>query len=147
MGTLCNARTGIVRAPHGNLHFFSYPTGPVRGPCVTRKGVVRRLCRHERELSQPEWGKIPNGRRIWLYWARTDPFRSPHGLFTGCLRSLNPYGSRKVIMHIYALKLYVPEGGKIRTAPQGARADPVSGRTIFVQNGPGTARTGPGSVM
>ena len=28
-----------------------------------------------------------------------------------------------------------------------ARASPMSGRTIFVQNSPGTARTGPGSVM
>ena len=32
------------------------------------------------------------------------PLRSPHGLFTGCLQSLNPYGARKLIMH--ALKLY-----------------------------------------
>ena len=38
-------------------------------------------------------------------------------------------------------------GGKIRMAPHGVRAGPVSGRTIFVQNSPGTARTGPGSVM
>ena len=31
-------------------------------------------------------------------------------------------------------------GGKIRTAPHEARAGPVSGRTIFLQNNPGTAR-------
>ena len=49
---------------------------------------------------------------------------------------------------MHALKLYGPRtGGKIRTAPHGARAGPVSGRKIFVQNNPGTARTGPGIVM
>ena len=36
---------------------------------------------------------------------------------------------------------------KIRTAPYRAHAGPVSGRTINVQNSPGTAGTGPGSVM
>ena len=36
--------------------------------------------------------------------------RSPHGLFTGCLRSLNPYRARKLIMH--ALKLYGPHTGR-----------------------------------
>ena len=61
----------------------------------------------------------------------------PHGLFTGCLRSLNPYGTRKLIMH--ALK---PQG-KIRTAPHGPREWTYG----FVQNSPWTARTGPGSGM
>ena len=98
-GTPCDARTGIVRAPHGNFQCFSYPTGPVRGPCVTRKGVVRRPYGHTRELAQPALAKIPHGRRIWPYGARTHPLRSPHGLFTGCLRYLNSYGARKLIMH------------------------------------------------
>ena len=39
MDTPCGARTGIVRAPQGNLQCFSYPTGPVRGPLRTRKGI------------------------------------------------------------------------------------------------------------
>ena len=51
--------------------------------------------------------------------------RSPHGLSTGCLRRA-PYG---------------------RQNSYGPRTGPVSGRTIFVQNSPGTVRTGPGSMM
>ena len=83
------------------------PVWPVRGPCVTRKGAVRRPFGHVRELTQPELAKIPHGRRIWPHGARTGPLRSPHGLFTGCLWYLNPYGARKLIM--LALKLYGPQ--------------------------------------
>ena len=110
MGTPCGARAGIVRAPHGNLQCFSYPTGPVRGPCGTRKGAVRQPYGHVRELTQPELAKLPHGRHIWLYGARTGPLRAPQGLFTGCLESLNPYGARNLIMH--ALKLYGPRTGR-----------------------------------
>ena len=53
------------------------------------------------------------------YGARTGPLWSPHGLFTGCLRSLNPYGTRKLIMHVLW-------GGKIRMAPQGTHAPGVN---------------------
>ena len=114
----------------------------LRDPCVTRKGAVRCPYGHVRELTQPWLAKIPHGRRIWPYGARTDSLRSLHGLFTGCLQSLYPYGTRKLIMH--ALKLYGPvRGGRIRTAPHRARACPVSGRTIFVQNSPWTAREQP----
>ena len=137
IGSPCGARTGIVRAPHGNHQCFSYPTGPVRGPCGTRKGAVRQSCGHARELTQPELAKLPHGRRIWPYGTRTGPLRAPQGLFTGCLQYLNPYGARKLMMH--ALKLYGPRTGRQNSY--------VSGRTIFVQNSPGTARTGPGSVM
>ena len=152
-GTPCDARTGthghrtgIVRAPYGNLQCFSYPTGPVRGPRVTRKGAVRRPYGHVRELTQPQLAKIPHGRHIWPYGARTGPLRPPHGLFTGYLHDQNPYGARKLIMH--ALKLYGPRTGRQNSygAVQGPYG-PVSGRTIFVQNSPGTARTGPGRVM
>ena len=110
MGTLCGAHTGIVQAPHGNLQCFSYPTGPVRGPCGTRKGAVRQPYGHVRELTQPELAKHPRGRRIWLYGARTGPLWALQGLFTGCLQFLNPYGARKLIMH--ALKLYGPRTGE-----------------------------------
>ena len=81
-----------VRAPQGNFQCFSYPTG------------------HVRELMQPKLTKIPHGRLIWPYRARTGPLRSPHGLFKGCLGSQNPYGARKLIMH--ALKLYGPCTGR-----------------------------------
>ena len=70
---------------------------------------------------------------MWPYGARTDPLQSQHGLFTGCLWSLNPYGARKLIMHV--LKLYGP-----RTAPHGAPTGPVSGRTISIKHSPRTAR-------
>ena len=94
------------------------------------------------------WGNWHNHNwqksRTGLIYGCTGPLRSPHGLFTGCLQSQNPYRARKLIMH--ALKLYRPHtGGKIRTASHGA--GPVSGCMIFVQNSPGTARAGPGSVM
>ena len=121
-------RTGIFNV----FHILRDPYG---GPCVTRKGAVRRPYGHARELAQPELAKIPHGRRIWPYGARKVPLRSPHGLFTGCLRYLNPYGAHKLIMH--ALKLYGPRTG--RQNPHGARAGPLNGRTIFVQNSPGTA--------
>ena len=110
MGTPCGARTGIVRAPQGNLQCFLYPTEPVRGPCGTRKGAVLHLYGHVRELIQPKLTKIVQGRRIWPYGARTGPLWSPHGLFTGCLGSENTYLARKLIMH--ALKLYGPRTGR-----------------------------------
>ena len=145
-GTPCDGRTGVVRAPHGYLQCFSYPTGSTRVPCRTRKSAVRHPYRHIRELTQPELAKILHGRRIWPYEARKSSLRSPHRLFMGCLRYLNPKGARKLIMH--ALKLYRPvRGGKIRMALHGARVGPVSGRTIFVQKSPGTAPSGPRSVM
>ena len=103
-------RAGPVRAPHGNHQCFSYPTGPVRGPCGTRKGAVRQSCGHARELTQPELAKLPHGRRIWPYGPRTGPLRAPQGLFTGCLQYLNPYRARKLIIH--ALKLYGPRTGR-----------------------------------
>ena len=110
MGTPCGARAGIVRAPHENLQCFSYPTRPARGPCGTRKGAVWQPYGHVRELTQPELAKLPHGRRIWPYGARTGPLRAPQGLFTGCLQSLNPYGAHKLIMH--AFKLYGPRAGR-----------------------------------
>ena len=140
-GAPYDARTGIVRAPQGNLQCFSYPTGPVRGPCGTCKGAVRHSCGHVRELIQPKLTKIPHGRRICLYWDRTGPLRSPHGLFTCCLGSQNPYGAPKFIMH--AWKLYGSRTGRQNcTAPHGARAGPVSGHTIFVQKQPGNSPYG-----
>ena len=111
MGTPRGALSGIVRAPHGNFQCFSYPTTvPVRGPCGTRKGVVRQPYGHVRELTQPELAKLPHGRRIWPYGARMGPLWAPYGLLTGCLQYLNPYGARKLIMHV--LKLYGPRTGR-----------------------------------
>ena len=126
--------TGPVQAPE----FFSYPTGLVRGQCGTHKGAVRYPYGYVRELTQPEFAKIPHGRRMWP----CGPLAVPHGLFMGCLWYLNLYGARKFIMH--ALKLYWSRTGTQNsyTAPHVSHRGPVSGRIIFVQNSPGTARTG-----
>ena len=140
--TPCDALTDVVPAPHGNLQNCSYPTGPVRGPCGTRNGAVWHPYWHVRELTQAEFADIPHGRRTWPHGARAAPLWSPHGLFKGCLLSLSPYGARKNIMHALKNCTGPVRRGKIRTAPHGARASPVSGRTIFVQNSPGTVRTG-----
>ena len=104
-GTPCDARVGTVWARTGIFNVFHI----LRGPCGTQKGPARHPYGHVRELTQPELAKIPPGRRIWPYGARTDPLRSPLGLFMGCLRSLNPCGAHKLIMH--ALKLYGPRTG------------------------------------
>ena len=56
-----DARVGVVRSPHGNLQYFSYPWGPARGPYGTRKGVVRHPYGHVRELmpqSHPTTGPV-----------------------------------------------------------------------------------------
>ena len=93
------------------MFFISYGTrtGPAREPWGIRKGAVWHPCRHVRELTQPELAKISHGRRIRPYGVHTGPLRSPQGLFTGCLRSQNPYGTHKLIMH--ASKLYGPHMG------------------------------------
>ena len=71
-----------MRCPYGHCmglpresSISSYPTGPVRGPCGTSKGAVRHSygCW---ELIQPEFTKIPHGRRIWRYGPLTVPARS-----------------------------------------------------------------------
>ena len=135
---------------HGNLQCFSYPTGPVRGLCVTHKGAVWRPYGHVRQLTQPELANIPHGCGIWTYGARTGSLRSPHGLFMGYAPSLNPYGARKLIIH--ALKLYGPRTG--RQNSYGAARGPCGPRewtydfcSKQLGNSHQTARTGPGSMM
>ena len=125
----CCSRGHIrLRAPYGLTRLY---TVHVRGQYETRKGAVRHPYGQLMELTQPELAKIPHGRRIWPYGARTVPTRAPNGLFTGWLQYLNPYGARKLIMH--AFKLYGPvRGGKIRTAPHGpVRAPWVDVRFLF----------------
>ena len=145
-GTPCGARAGIVRSPYGNLQYFSYPTGPVRGPCGTLKGAARRPYGHAGTWHNQNWQKSRTG----VVFCRTGPVRFPHGLFTGCLKSLNPYGARKLIMH--ALKLYGPRTG--RQNSYGAARGPCGPREWTYDfcskqpvNSPGTACTGPWSVM
>ena len=128
-----------VRASYGPRTGIFNVFHILRDPCGTRKGAVRRPYGHARELTQPELAKIPHGRRIL-----------PYGPRTGCSKSLNPYGARKLIMH--ALKLYGPRTG--RQNSYGAARGPCGPREWTYDfcskqpvNSPGTARTGPGSVM
>ena len=96
---LWDACTGIVRAPHGNLQCFSYPTcrcsahaGPARVPYNTFRYIYGNW--HNQNLQKSGTG---------LACGCTGPVWAPHRLFMGCLRSLNPYRACKRIMH--ALKL------------------------------------------
>ena len=128
----------IHRTSHG-LH--AVPVRASKGPrmaiynvfhilwdlCGSCKGAVRHPYGYVRELTQLEFAKIPHGRRMRPYRAHTGPLRSPHGLFRGCLRCLNPYRACKLIMQ--ALKHY---GSHMRRQ-----------NLIFVQ----TVRMKPGSVM
>ena len=146
-----------MRGPHGHrtgperkssMFFISY--GTCTRPCGTRKGAVRQPYGHVRELTPPELAKLPHGCRIWPYGARTGPLRAPQGLFKGCLQYLNPYGTRKLIMH--ALNFYGPRTGR-QNSSGAARGPcgPCEWTYDFCSkqsgNSPGTARTGPGSVM
>ena len=65
MGTPCGAGTGIARAPHWNLECFSYPTGPVRGLCETRKGAIRRVGVGIRGWGGGGWGGGVGGGGGW----------------------------------------------------------------------------------
>ena len=113
------------------MFFISYGArmGPVRDPQGCRTAALRT----RKGIHTIRIGKTP-ARASYL------AVRAPYGLFPSCLWTQNPYGARKLIMH--ALKLYGP-----RTGRQNSYGAPVSGRTVFVQNSPGTARTGPGGVM
>ena len=73
-GSPCDACMSTVRAPHGNLQCFPFPTGPVRDqqgcrtvPLRTRKGIDTTII-----------ARNPARHRIWLY----GPVRAVHGLFT-----------------------------------------------------------------
>ena len=125
-------RTGPAR--ESSMFFISYGTrtGARAWPARVPYGA---LTDTQENWHNQNWQKSRTG----VVFGRTGPARSPygppHGLFTGCLRYLNPYGAHKLIMH--ALKLYGPRTGGQN--PHGARAGPLNGRTIFVQNSPGTA--------
>ena len=105
-GSPCNARTGIVRAPHGNLQLFSYLTGSVRGRTGPARVPYDTFTDRKGNWRIQNWQKSRTG----VVFGRTWPVRGPHGLFTGWLQYLNPYGAHNLIMH--ALKLYGPRMGR-----------------------------------
>ena len=137
----CGCRTGPARESSIFLISYGTHTEPVRDPQGCRTGPLRT----RKGIGTTRIGKNPTRATYLDVWGRTGPYGPPravHGLF----KIPKPVRARELIMH--ALNSTGPvRGGKIRTVPHGARAGPVSGRTIFVQNSPGTARTGPGSVM
>ena len=132
-------RTGIFNV----FHILRDPYGARAGPARVPYGA---LTDTQGNWHNQNWQKSRTG----VVFCRTGPVRGPHGLFTGCLKSLNPYGARKLIMH--ALKLYGPRTG--RQNSYGAARGPCGPREWTYDfcskqpvNSPGTARTGPGSVM
>ena len=120
--------TGLTQ--ESSMFFISYETcaGPSRVPHNT-------LADTSGNWHNQNWQKSHTG----VVFGRT----GPHRPITGCLRSQNPYGARKLIMH--ALKLYGPH--KERQNSYGAArctCGPREWTYDFVQNSPGTACTGPG---
>ena len=131
-------RTGIFNV----FHILRDPYGPVRDPQGCRTAPLRT----RKGIDTTRIGKNP---------ARASYFavRFPHGLFTGCLKSQNPYGVRKLIMH--ALKLYGPRTGRQNSygaarGPCGPREwthdfcskqpvnSPGTGSVIWLRHKPGT---------
>ena len=109
------------------------PQWCLAAPLRIRKGIYTTII-----------GKNPAWASYLAVRARMGPFRSPHGLFTGCLWPLNPYGSRKLIMH--ALKLYGPRTERQNSygAARGL-CGPREWTYSFCSNSPGTAREQPGN--
>ena len=108
------------------------PQGCRTAPLWTRKGIdTIRICKNPVRASYLTV-RGPHG-----------SLRSPHGLFRGCLRAPDPYGARKLIIHV--LKLYGPRTG--RKNSYGAARGPYDICSKLPGNSPRTARTGPGSVM
>ena len=102
-----------VRVSHGSrmgmrkvLHTHGTRVGPVRDPQGCRTAPLWAL----KGIDTTRIYKNPT--RAWYVAVRGPhgPAGSPHGLFKGFLRSLNPYGTRKFITH--ALKFYGPRTGR-----------------------------------
>ena len=96
----CGHRTGATQ--ESSMFFISY--GTRIGPCVTLQGCRTAPLRTRKGIDTTIIGKNPTRASYLALRGPYGPLRSPHGLFTGCLPYLKPYGFRKLIIH--ALKLY-----------------------------------------
>ena len=103
-------RTMPVRASSGSRKGIFNVSHILRDPYRARAGPARvpydNLADTYGNWYNQNWQKSRTG----VVFGRAGPVRSPHGRFTGCLRSQIPYGARKHIMH--TLKLYGPRTGK-----------------------------------
>ena len=78
--TLRDARTGVVRALHGNLQCFLYPTGPLQCPLRPPHGLfmgclwsqnpyrARKLIMHALKLYRPRTGRQNSYGAVWAPW-------------------------------------------------------------------------------
>ena len=99
-------RTGPAR--ESQRLFISY--GIRTGPVWDLQGCRTALLRARKGIDTTIIYKNPARASYVAIRGRTGPVRTPHGLFTGCLSSLNLYGARELIMH--PLKLYGPPTGR-----------------------------------
>ena len=81
-GTPCDALTGIVRAPHGNLQCCSYPTGPVRDPQGCRKAPLRTSKAIDTIMIGKNIARASYSAVRGPYGPRTIPTRAVQWLFT-----------------------------------------------------------------
>ena len=111
-GSPFDGPTGIVRAPHGNLQYFSYLTGSVRGPHGTGKGIdttrigknpVRASYLARAGCSLADYNIKTRTGPVNLCLSHITlpgPVRTVPGLFTGCfeqksyVHSRGPHGPR-----------------------------------------------------
>ena len=134
----CGPRTGISNV----FHILPDPYGARAGPARVPYGYLTETYGkwHNQNFLNSLTGVV----------LRTGPSRFPHCHFTGYLRSLNPYGTRKLTMH--TLKHYGPPTG--RQDSYGAARVPYGPREWTYDlcskqpgNSLGAAPTGPGNVM
>ena len=128
------------------MFFISYGTrtGPVRDPQGCRTAPLRT----RKGIDTTKIDKNPARASYLTVRGRTGPLRSPHGLFKGCLGFQNPYGARKLYFNACIKTPRAPYGeAKFVRRPCGPREWTYDFCSKQPGHSPGTARTGPGSVM
>ena len=119
-------RTGILNV----FHILWDPYGAVRDPQGCRAAPLRT----RKGIDTTRIGKNPARVSNLAVRARTGPLRSLHGLFTGCLWYLNPYGARKLMHYnacIKSLRAPYEEAKFVRRRTGPVRAPWVGVRFLF----------------